>query len=164
MGANGSPVSGSFTETTPTGTGACQGWSGHAATAATNERLSTHEHTTIHPRSTLYLRMKLREAKHLDTENWTGLIKPGPLRHEIDDGKMAQLAQEVTSDVWGKTRVQPPLPAPRWDQRQINELHKQGGRIAAIIDSARTTTRGDDVLDLKRKPPVEAVAETDGKE
>jgi hypothetical protein len=52
---------------------------------------------------------------------------------------------------WGAAFVQPPAPPLRVDHRVLNELHKLGGQVAAVIDEERRSVRGDPTLTLTRK-------------
>ena len=102
----------------------------------------------------LLVRMLEREATRLDTPNWTGTVKPGPIHHTVDDvGRfMLRLALLVNGDELDTAFVQPPLPPMRIDHRGLNELSKRGGEIAAIVDEERSSVRGESVLKLERKP------------
>ena len=104
-----------------------------------------------HAEFTLVNRMVAREATKLDTEHWTGALTPGLPTYAIDDGKMMDLRDLVPAEVWGRVRVQPPAPAPRWDKRVLNELGKLGGEVKAVIEGATISERGRPKLTLERK-------------
>ena len=101
----------------------------------------------------LLVRMLQREATKLDTEHWTGTVKPGPIHHTVDDlPRFRYRLQDVVSDDEIEAAfVQPPPPPMRVDMRQVNELYKRGGEIAAIVDEERRSVRGESVLKLERK-------------
>ena len=101
----------------------------------------------------LLVRMLEREASKLDTEHWTGTVKPGPIHHTVDNLERfkAKLAPLVSHDETDAAFVQPPAPPMRVDMRFINELYKRGGEVAAIIDEERRSVRGESVLKLERK-------------
>ena len=99
-------------------------------------------------------RMRDRGATHLETEHWSGVMKPGAINHTVDDlGRLRQrLLPFITSDELAAAIVQPPAPPVRADHRVLNELCKRGDPIATIIGEERRSTRGDSRLVLKRKP------------
>ena len=101
----------------------------------------------------LLARMLEREASILDTPNWKGKVKPGPIHHTVDDlPRFRYRLQDVVSDDEIEAAfVQPPAPPMRVDMRQINELYKRGGEIAAIVDEERRSVRGESILKLERK-------------
>jgi len=102
----------------------------------------------------LQARMRERGATVLETEHWTGKMKPGAIRHTVDDTDRfrQRLVAHVSSKDIETAFVQPPAPPMRVDHRGLNELHKRGGLIAQIIDEERRSVRGEDVLVLERKP------------
>jgi len=110
-------------------------------------------------REDLLRRLVSRGAKVLDTPNWQGKVKPGPIHHAIDnvDRFRARLAPLVDPDALAKAFVQAPPTTPpmRADHRGINDLVKLGGEVAAVIAEERTSQQGDPVLELKRKPTVD---------
>jgi len=101
----------------------------------------------------LLARMLEREATKLDTEHWTGTVKPGPIHHTVDDIDrfMMRLCYHLTGPELDTAFVSPPPPSLRVDHRGLNELHKRGGEVAAIIDEERRSVRGESVLTLERK-------------
>jgi hypothetical protein len=96
-------------------------------------------------------RMEARGATHLDEEHWSGKLALGVMVHTIEDAHMLLLEELVTQEQWRKVRVQPKAPPPRWDQKELNELAKLGGRVGEIITGARTTERQRPKLTLERK-------------
>ncbi len=109
-----------------------------------------------HAEFTLVSRMKARGATKLDTEHWKGALTPGGWSHIIDDGKMMGLRDLVSTEDWGRVRVQPPAPAPHWDKRVVNELAKLGGGVAAVIEDATISERGRPKLKLERKEEAQS--------
>ena len=103
----------------------------------------------------LLARMLERKGTKLDTEHWTGTVKPGSIRHSIinDDvlGFRKRLATLLSKDQIEAAFVQPPAPPMRVDHRFINDYHKQGGVVAAVIAQFRKSIQGESVLTLKRK-------------
>lgn len=98
--------------------------------------------------------MKDRGATHLDTENWSGRMKPGAKNHTIDDPQ--RLREELMGlglnlDELAPTFIFPPAPPMRVDQRGLNELLKLGGEVARVIGENRKTVQGDPRLVLERK-------------
>jgi len=102
----------------------------------------------------LQARMRDRHAKVLVTEHWTGKMRPGKLFHTVDDSDRfrQRLVPHVSADDIAAAFVRPPAPPMRADHRYINELDKRGGLISQIIGEERHTTRGEDTLELERKP------------
>lgn len=105
----------------------------------------------------LTARMVERDATKLDTEHWTGTMKPGAISHTVED---LPLFRKRLATLLGKEQieaafVQPPTPPLRVDHRFINDYHKQGGVIASVIDDFRKSVRGDSRLVLERKPEKE---------
>ncbi len=109
-----------------------------------------------HAEFTLVDRMKARGATKLDTEHWTGALTPGLPVHIIKDEDMAHLRDLVSTEDWGRVRVQPPAPAPHWDKRVINELAKLGGEVKAVIEGATISERGRPKLKLERKEEAQS--------
>jgi len=101
----------------------------------------------------LQARMKDRKATVLDTVNWSGKMKPGAIRHNVDNPN--RLRQRLVPHVGTKdilaAFIEPPAPALRCDHRFLNDLHKRGGLVAQIIDEERQSVRGEDMLVLERK-------------
>ena len=100
----------------------------------------------------LLARMLEREATKLDTEHWTGTVKPGPIHHTVDD--ILRFKHRLVLQIGNAGMapfVQPPAPPMRIDMREVNELYKRGGEVAAIIDEERASVRGESVLTLERK-------------
>ncbi len=104
-----------------------------------------------HAEFELVNRMVAREATKLDTEHWTGALTPGLPTYVLNDEKMMELRDLVSEEDWGRARVQPPAPAPRWDKRVLNELGKLGGEVKAVIEGATISERGRPKLQLERK-------------
>lgn len=106
----------------------------------------------------LQTRMRERGGRKLDTEHWTGVMKPGLISHTVDDvGRFRErLEPHVGKDDLDAAFVQPPLPPLRESNRVLSELHERGGEVAAIIDEERRSVRGEGWLELKRKPEVKA--------
>ena len=107
----------------------------------------------------LQQRMRDRGGTKLETPHWSGVMKPGPISHTVDDlprfrGRLYELPN-LSLDEINAAFVQPPPPPMRPDHRVLNELHKRGGEIAAIIDEERRSVRGESVLVLKRKSESE---------
>jgi hypothetical protein len=95
-----------------------------------------------------------RGATKLDTEHWDGNLKPGAINHTVDDvGRLHDRLVGAIGSTDGVRAVfvQPPAPPMRVDHRVLNELHKLGGQVAAIIDEERRSVRGDPTLELRRK-------------
>lgn len=111
-------------------------------------------------RAELLQRLVDRGAKVLDTPNWRGKVKPGPIHHAIDNVERfrQRLAPLVSDDALAKAFVQPPPTTPpmRADHRGINELVKLGGKVAAVIAEERKSQPGDPVLELERKEAADA--------
>lgn len=99
-------------------------------------------------------RMIDRNASKLDTPHWKGTMKPGSIHHTVDNPERfrKRLWPLVTEQEILAAFLQPPMPPMHVDHRGLNELRKQGGEIAAIIDEERRSTRGDPQLVLERKP------------
>jgi len=101
-------------------------------------------------------RMVERGATKLDTEHWEGMLKPGAINHTVDDvarfrERLAHLGRGAWLDELDAAFPIPPPPPMRADHRVLNELHKRGGVVAAIIDEERKSMRGDPTLELRRK-------------
>lgn len=101
-------------------------------------------------------RLQERKATKLDTERYTGSLRPGAIQHTVDDVLRFQsrIRGRVSGDDLDRAFPLPPIPGPRADHRVINELAKRGGEVAEIIDEERTSTRGRPTLDLTHKEPV----------
>ena len=99
-------------------------------------------------------RMEDRGASKLDTEHWNGTLRPGPLIHHVDPGKMEKLRQHLTPEEWDDVYVLPPAPERRWSHSVLNELVKRGGLIRVAIEAARTSIRDRSKLELERKKEV----------
>ena len=104
----------------------------------------------------LYRRLVDRGATALETDHWSGKVKPGAISHTIDDPQRLRrrLGKVLLEDEIRQIFVQPPAPPVRVDQRQLNEVHKRGGEVAGIIDEERTSVRGEGHLVLERKREV----------
>jgi hypothetical protein len=109
----------------------------------------------------LRARLVDRGATKLDTEHWEGALKPGAINLTVDDierfrDRLDHADNHVLSlQQWAGAFVQPPAPPLRVDHRVLNELHKLGGEVAAIIDEERKSMRGDPTLVLTRKEIAE---------
>ena len=103
-------------------------------------------------------RLESRGATVLETDNWSGLAKSGGYTNAIehDEDFYEELVAAGVEDgrlleLWAIrpiTRV--------WDHRQLNELHKQGGKVAEIIDKYRRRTPRPRTLELRAKVKEEA--------
>lgn len=105
---------------------------------------------------TLRMRMVAREATKLSTEHYEGALRTKGYDHYIDDPERLVAALEEA----GLTREQisqayivpePVVPSPYFDHRQLNDLHKLGGRVAEAIDRYRKSTPKTPDLELKVK-------------
>jgi len=101
----------------------------------------------------LQTRMRERGGAVLETEHWSGKMKPGRIEHHVynTDRFRQRLVPHVgTKDILAAF-IEPPLPPLRIDHRALNDLHKRGGLVAQIIDEERQSVRGEDMLVLERK-------------
>jgi hypothetical protein len=103
----------------------------------------------------LRARMLESGATKLDTPHWEGTLKPGTIRHTVDDVRRllnrfdnCELLSE--QDIQDAFTEDPPPPL-RANHAVLNDLHKRGGEIARIIDEERKSVRGDSTLILTRK-------------
>ena len=101
------------------------------------------------------LRQRLvdRGATKFDTDHWAGVMKPGLINHTVDDVARfrERLAPLVKADDIAGAFVQPPAPPMRVNHAALNDLHKLGGQVAAVIEEERRSVRGDPTLTLTRK-------------
>ena len=105
----------------------------------------------------LQARMRERGGTVLETEHWSGKMKPGRIEHHVynTDRFRQRLVPHVgTKDILAAF-IEPPAPALRCDHRFLNDLRKRGGLVAQIIDEERQSVRGEDMLVLERKPTVD---------
>ena len=107
----------------------------------------------------LRARLIERGATKLDTDHWEGTLKPGSINHTIDDlcRFKERLGPWVGHDELDAAFVQPPAPSIRADHRILNDLHKLGGQVAAIIDEERRSVRGEPSLLLTRKMEADPI-------
>lgn len=98
-------------------------------------------------------RMEQSGATQLDTASWTGKLLSGGYTHVVDDSnglvialRDADVDEEAIDVAWDR----PPQPR-RWDHRELNELHKFGGKVAEAIDQYRRSTPNRKRLELKAK-------------
>jgi hypothetical protein len=103
----------------------------------------------------LQARVVERGATKLDTPHWEGTLKPGIIRHTVDDVRrlLSRLDNcELLSeqDIQDAFTEDPPPPL-RANHAVLNDLHKRGGEIARIIEEERKSVRGDPTLILTRK-------------
>lgn len=92
-------------------------------------------------------------ATHLETEHWSGRMKPGVKEHTVDDPQRLRkrLGPVTSNEDRLKVFIYPSTPPMRVDRRGLNELYKLGGEVARIIDEERQTVQGDARLVLTKK-------------
>jgi hypothetical protein len=96
-----------------------------------------------------------RSATVLETEHWRGKLASSGYEHTIEDP--VRLREEllrapgVGFDEVDRAFPLPPPPQRGLDHRVLNELHKRGGEIAALIDEYRRSAPKRPRLELTRK-------------
>lgn len=97
-------------------------------------------------------RMIDRDATKLNTDHWTGVLRPGKIQHTVDTPRLiARLTGLLTDVEWKAVLPKKPPPTPVFNHAALNELYKRGGAIKEAIDEARESDRGRPGLELKRK-------------
>ena len=94
-----------------------------------------------------------RGATVLDTEHWAGKLASSGYEHIVDDPVqlLMELRRHIAADEADRAFPMPPPPQRGIDHRVLNDLHKRGGRIAAVIDEYRRSAPKRPRLELTRK-------------
>lgn len=108
---------------------------------------------------TLVGRMEKNDATVLDTDHWSGKLRPGPWTHTVADpitlrSRLIDVANVPSKQVHGAIST-----VPKVDQRVLNDIVKRGGQAAALIASHRTSVQARPSLDLTRKQEVQLEGE-----